>query len=56
MGKILSVLLLLFLSMPALAQDFDFNQSGDKDSNAILMDYIKTNEIEGFHDGVVSYF
>ena len=53
---LLSTLLLLMFCAPVLAQSFDFTKNGDEESNAILKEYIATNEIEGFYGGVVSYF
>ena len=53
---LLSVLLLAFLSTPTFAQSFDFTKTGNEEANAILKEYIKTYEIEGFYGDVVSYF
>ena len=56
MGKIiLTILLLMFINAPVIAQSFDFNQNGDETSNDILKEFV-ASEIEGFHGDVVSYF
>ena len=56
MGKFLLSLVLMLATAPVFAQSLDFSQKGDEEANTILKEYITTNEIEGFHGDVVSYF